>query len=230
MVHSFKLGGHRWAYDSGSRSLHILDELMFKMLDYIELPMPKDCPSALRYDLAKYDSAAIDSTYAELYRLYTEGKLYSSDSSTGTYAPEPADGAYLGDGTKVVASHSNPHIQSLDEYVGKLEIVPANSCADSKADSKTDSKADSRADSKADSKADGDALNEDDTAALIKELDRAAKPLVADKRNPFAQKEAFAHNCDGCWAKNICSLKCKSESLCTLERRRLEYQLVLEHN
>lgn len=214
MVHSFKLGGHRWAYDSGSRTLHILDELAFKMLDYIELPMPKDCPSALRYDLAKYDSEAIDSTYAELYRLYTEGKLYSSDSSTGTYAPQPVDGAYLGDGTKVVASHSNPHIQSLDEYVGKLEIVPANSCADSRADSK----------------ADGDALNEDDAAALIKELDRAAKPLVADKRNPFAHKEAFAHNCDGCWAKNICSLKCKSESLCTLERRRLEYQLVLNQN
>ncbi len=214
MVHSFKLGGHRWAYDSGSRTLHILDELMFKMLDYIELPMPKDCPSALRYDLAKYDSEAIDSTYAELYRLYTEGKLYSSDSSTGTYAPEPADGAYLADGTKVVASHSNPHIDSLDEYVGKLEIVPAHSGADSKTDNKSDS----------------DALNEDDAAALLKELDRAAKPLVADKRNPFAQKQAFAHSCDGCWAKDICSLKCKSAALCLLERRRLEYQLVLNHD
>ncbi len=203
MVHSFKLGGHRWAYDSGSKKLHILDELAFKMLDYIELPMPKDCPSALRYDLAKYDSAAIDDTYAELYRLYTEGSLYSDDkTSDGAVSPEAVAGAYVTDGSKVVASHQNPHISSLDEYVGKLEIVPADS----------------------------DALTEDDATALIKELDRAAKPLVAAKRNPFAEKQAFAHSCDGCWAKNICSLKHSSDALCALERRRLEYQLALNHD
>lgn len=203
MVHSFKLGGHRWAYDSGSRTLHILDELAFKMLDYIELPMPKDCPSALRYDLAKYDSEAIDDTYAELYKLYIDGSLYSDDQTDdSSVCPIEAGGALITDGKSVLASHSNPHIQPLDEYVGKLEIVPAEN----------------------------DALNEDDATALIKELDRAAKPLVADKRNPFAHKEAFAHNCDGCWAKNICSLKCKSAALCLLERRRLEYQLVLNHD
>ena len=215
MVHSFKLGGHRWAYDSGSRTLHILDELAFKMLDYIELPMPKDCPSALRYDLAKYDSAAIDDTYAELYKLYIDGSLYSDDrTDDSSVCPIEAGGALITDGKSVLASHSNPHIQPLDEYVGKLEIVPAHSGADSKTDNKSDS----------------DALNEEDATALIKELDRAAKPFVAEKRNPFAQKEAFAHSCDGCWAKDICSLKCKSAALCLLERRRLEYQLALNHN
>ena len=213
MVHSFKLGGHRWAYDSGSRSLHILDELAFKMLDYIELPMPKDCPSALRYDLAKYDSAAIDDTYAELYKLYIDGSLYSDDrTDDSSVCPIEAGGALITDGKSVLASHSNPHIQPLDEYVGKLEIVPAENDASNSEAPK------------------GDALNEEDATALIKELDRAAKPFVAEKRNPFAQKEAFAHSCDGCWAKDICSLKCKSAALCLLERRRLEYQLALNHN
>ena len=213
MVHSFKLGGHRWAYDSGSRTLHILDELAFKMLDYIELPMPKDCPSALRYDLAKYDSAAIDDTYAELYKLYIDGSLYSDDQTDdSSVCPIEAGGALITDGKSVLASHSNPHIQPLDEYVGKLEIVPAENDASNSEAPK------------------GDALNEDDATALLKELDRAAKPFVAEKRNPFAQKEAFAHSCDGCWAKDICSLKCKSAALCLLERRRLEYQLVLNHN
>ena len=213
MVHSFKLGGHRWAYDSGSRTLHILDELMFKMLDYIELPMPKDCPSALRYDLAKYDSAAIDDTYAELYKLYIDGSLYSDDrTDDSSVCPIEAGGALITDGKSVLASHSNPHIQPLDEYVGKLEIVPAENDASNSEAPK------------------GDALNEEDATALLKELDRAAKPFVAEKRNPFAQKEAFAHSCDGCWAKNICSLKCKSAALCLLERRRLEYQLVLNHD
>ena len=213
MVHSFKLGGRRWAYDSGSRSLHILDELAFKMLDYIELPMPKDCPSALRYDLAKYDSAAIDDTYAELYKLYIDGSLYSDDrTDDSSVCPIEAGGALITDGKSVLASHSNPHIQPLDEYVGKLEIVPAENDASNSEAPK------------------GDALNEEDATALIKELDRAAKPFVAEKRNPFAQKEAFAHSCDGCWAKDICSLKCKSAALCLLERRRLEYQLALNHN
>ena len=213
MVHSFKLGGHRWAYDSGSRTLHILDELAFKRLDYIELPMPKDCPSALRYDLAKYDSAAIDDTYAELYKLYIDGSLYSDDrTDDSSVCPIEAGGALITDGKSVLASHSNPHIQPLDEYVGKLEIVPAENDASNSEAPK------------------GDALNEEDATALIKELDRAAKPFVAEKRNPFAPKEAFAHSCDGCWAKNICSLKCKSAALCLLERRRLEYQLVLNHD
>ena len=213
MVHSFKLGGHRWAYDSGSRTLHILDELAFKMLDYIELPMPKDCPSALRYDLAKYDSEAIDDTYAELYKLYIDGSLYSDDrTDDSSVSPIEAGGALITDGKSVLASHSNPHIQPLDEYVGKLEIVPAENDASNSEAPK------------------GDALNEEDATALIKELDRAAKPFVAEKRNPFAQKQAFAHSCDGCWAKDICSLKCKSAALCLLERRRLEYQLALNHN
>lgn len=213
MVHSFKLGGHRWAYDSGSRTLHILDELAFKMLDYIELPMPKDCPSALRYDLAKYDSAAIDDTYAELYKLYIDGSLYSDDrTDDSSVCPIEAGGALITDGKSVLASHSNPHIQPLDEYVGKLEIVPAENDASNSEAPK------------------GDALNEEDATALLKELDRAAKPFVAEKRNPFAQKQAFAHSCDGCWAKDICSLKCKSAALCLLERRRLEYQLVLNHD
>ena len=213
MVHSFKLGGHRWAYDSGSRTLHILDELAFKMLDYIELPMPKDCPSALRYDLAKYDSAAIDDTYAELYKLYIDGSLYSDDQTDdSSVCPIEAGGALITDGKSVLASHSNPHIQPLDEYVGKLEIVPAENDASNSEVPK------------------GDALNEEDAIALLKELDRAAKPFVAEKRNPFAQKEAFAHSCDGCWAKDICSLKCKSAALCLLERRRLEYQLALNHD
>ena len=213
MVHSFKLGGRRWAYDSGSRTLHILDELAFKMLDYIELPMPKDCPSALRYDLAKYDSAAIDDTYAELYKLYIDGSLYSDDQTDdSSVCPIEAGGALITDGKSVLASHSNPHIQPLDEYVGKLEIVPAENDASNSEAPK------------------GDALNEDDATALLKELDRAAKPFVAEKRNPFAQKQAFAHSCDGCWAKDICSLKCKSAALCLLERRRLEYQLALNHN
>ncbi len=76
MVHSFKIGGRRLAFDSASGELFEFGELAYKMLDYIGLPMPKDCPSALRYDLAKYDSAAIEETYDELYALAKAGKIF----------------------------------------------------------------------------------------------------------------------------------------------------------
>ena len=76
MVHSFKYGGYRFAYDTVSGTLFRFDELTYKMLDYIGLPMPVDCPSALRYDLAKYDSMAIDDAYDALYALSKEGKIF----------------------------------------------------------------------------------------------------------------------------------------------------------
>lgn len=79
MVHKFKFGVHRFLYDSESGYTHAVDELGFKMIDYIELPMAKDCPSSLRYDLAKYDSDAISAVYAELRGLYEEGKLFAPE-------------------------------------------------------------------------------------------------------------------------------------------------------
>lgn len=45
------------------------------MLDYITLPMPEECSSALRYDLAKFDSAEIREEYSRIYELYRDGKL-----------------------------------------------------------------------------------------------------------------------------------------------------------
>lgn len=79
MIHKFKFGVHRFVYDSGSGEVHEVDELGYKMVDYIVTPMASECPSALRYDLAKYDSNAISETYDRLYALWRDGKLYAED-------------------------------------------------------------------------------------------------------------------------------------------------------
>lgn len=109
MVHSFKYGGYRFAYDTVSGTLFRFDELTYKMLDYIGLPMPVDCPSALRYDLAKYDSMAISDAYDALYALSKEGKIFVPENGSEDVRPSVADPVLvLSDGT--VVSHGNPHI------------------------------------------------------------------------------------------------------------------------
>lgn len=109
MVHSFKYGGYRFAYDTVSGTLFRFDELTYKMLDYIGLPMPVDCPSALRYDLAKYDSMAIDDAYDALYALSKEGKIFVPENGAEIVRPSVTDPVLvLSDGT--VVSHGNPHI------------------------------------------------------------------------------------------------------------------------
>ena len=55
-----------------SASLSVLQR---KMLPAITLPMSEDCPTALRYALAKYDAGMVAEAYEGLYALYLEGVL-----------------------------------------------------------------------------------------------------------------------------------------------------------
>ncbi|MBQ9779650.1 MAG: hypothetical protein IJW00_01775 [Clostridia bacterium] len=52
-----------------------LSVLQRKMLPAITLPMGEDCPTALRYALAKYDAGMVAEAYEGLYNLYLEGAL-----------------------------------------------------------------------------------------------------------------------------------------------------------
>jgi len=88
MVHKFKFGARRYCYDSESGTLHLLDELSYKMLDYIEIPPAPECPSALRYDLAKYDSADISEAFDKMAASYHEGKLFTPDADYTVTVPE----------------------------------------------------------------------------------------------------------------------------------------------
>ncbi len=97
MVHKIKFGVNRFIYDSESGYIHPLDELGFKLLDYLELPMARECPSALRYDLAKYDSDAISAVYAELLALSDEGKLFAPERPIASEAAEGKGAAHVFD-------------------------------------------------------------------------------------------------------------------------------------
>lgn len=56
-----------------------LTSLQKKMLPALTLPMAEDCPTALRYALAKFDADAVAEAYDRLRTLAEEGLLENAD-------------------------------------------------------------------------------------------------------------------------------------------------------
>ncbi len=215
MVHTFKFGGQRIAYDSVSGLVLPLSELAYKMLDYIELPMAKECSSALRYDLAKFDSAAISATYDELYSLYRDGKLFAEGEAE---EKKLGGGAVIAVG-EVLCTRDNPHVLDIAKALadeGKdtcIRIIPADEGVS--------------------------AFCEEELHTLHKELEklsreqakRAAgdvdgKPFCAFKRLPA--KEHCEDVCVHCWANRLCSLSSAQNVMCELEKKRIECVMMCE--
>ena len=52
-----------------------LTAIQKKMLTVMTLPLPEDCPTSLRYALAKYAATAVAEAWDELKELEAAGKL-----------------------------------------------------------------------------------------------------------------------------------------------------------
>lgn len=83
MLHYWKSAKRKLAYDTVSGAVLSLSSLEYKMLQAITPPLSAACPSSLRYELAKFDSADVEEAYDRLYALYQEG-LILSESHTDT--------------------------------------------------------------------------------------------------------------------------------------------------
>ena len=82
MLILFKHGPKKYAYDTVSGTLMPLTALAKRMLEAAEVPMPPVCPTTLRYELAKYDSADVEETYGELYQKASSGAILAPDNGT----------------------------------------------------------------------------------------------------------------------------------------------------
>ena len=69
MLYTYKLGSKHIAFDNEKLKIFALSELEWQISDFTGEDMPSVCPSALRYALAKYDSATIDSAYNRVYSI-----------------------------------------------------------------------------------------------------------------------------------------------------------------
>ena len=52
-----------------------LNAIQKKMLPVLTLPMPEDCPTGLRYSLAKYDATSVSNAWDGLKDLEAQGLL-----------------------------------------------------------------------------------------------------------------------------------------------------------
>ena len=52
-----------------------LSSLQKKILPLLTLPMVAECPTTLRYALAKYDADAVEEAYKGLYELWRQNHL-----------------------------------------------------------------------------------------------------------------------------------------------------------
>ena len=56
-----------------------LTAIQKKMLTVMTLPLPEDCPTSLRYALAKYAATAVAEAWDELKELEAAGKLENQE-------------------------------------------------------------------------------------------------------------------------------------------------------
>ena len=97
MLYTFRFEGKKYAYDSASGAVLPLNALQLKMLGAIVPPIAPTSLTALRYELAKYDSGEISDTFDEIYELAQKGILYADDdgiirlSASGEFACDSED-------------------------------------------------------------------------------------------------------------------------------------------
>lgn len=80
MIHKYQQNGYNIVLDVESGGVHVVDKLTYELLDHIEPPLSPKCPEKAKSALlGRYTAEEIDSSYEELYELYEQGILFSTD-------------------------------------------------------------------------------------------------------------------------------------------------------
>lgn len=82
MLILFRHNAKKYAYDTVCGALHTVSALEYRMLEAIQPPMGAVCPTALRYELAKYDSEDVTECYDALYKKAADGMIFVPENGT----------------------------------------------------------------------------------------------------------------------------------------------------
>ena len=86
MIHKFKAKDINILLDVNSGGVHVIDDITYDLLDYVEPPFSDECPSEVMDKLKeKYKEDEIKESYKEIISLY-EDKLLFSEDIYGDYA------------------------------------------------------------------------------------------------------------------------------------------------
>lgn len=80
MIHKYKAKEINIVLDVNSGGVHVVDDITYDLLDYVEPPFSKECPEkALQALQGKYQETDIREAYDEILSLHNEKVLFSDD-------------------------------------------------------------------------------------------------------------------------------------------------------
>lgn len=80
MIHKYKLNGYNIVLDVNSGAVHVVDDIAYDILDFVNEDMKQVPDNSVIESLSnKYDKSEILNTYDELYELKEQGQLYAKD-------------------------------------------------------------------------------------------------------------------------------------------------------
>ncbi|MBR5485933.1 MAG: thioether cross-link-forming SCIFF peptide maturase [Oscillospiraceae bacterium] len=77
MIHQYKLNGYNIVMDIHSGAIHVVDDIVYDIIEKLTPPLADNCPEEL-YALA-YSKEDIDQAYAEVLELYKAEQLFTQD-------------------------------------------------------------------------------------------------------------------------------------------------------
>lgn len=93
MIHKYTQNGYNIVLDVNSGTVHVFDDLCYRLADYAGENMPEFIPEDAVKELSgQYSLADLDESWSELYELYQSGFFYSKDDFekyTGAAAKAP---------------------------------------------------------------------------------------------------------------------------------------------
>lgn len=80
MIHAYKLNGYNIVIDVNSGAVHVLDDISYDIIEKLNDTVPKNIDDILLNELSsKYNENEILEAYKEIYNLYQNKQLFSSD-------------------------------------------------------------------------------------------------------------------------------------------------------
>ena len=79
MIHKYESNGYFIVLDVNSGCVHVVDKIIYDMLDYVDDPKQDEVPAALYEQMKDYKREEVDAAYEEIRELQKAGKLFSPD-------------------------------------------------------------------------------------------------------------------------------------------------------
>ncbi|MEG0570729.1 MAG: thioether cross-link-forming SCIFF peptide maturase [Oscillospiraceae bacterium] len=80
MIHKYALNGFNIVLDVNSGGVHIVDDAVFALLDFVKPPLSSNLSEDIALSLNSFSREELDDAYSEIKDLFDQGILFSEDS------------------------------------------------------------------------------------------------------------------------------------------------------